>query len=118
MINFIIKVLLKLTGATPAHIINAYNEIKNLDIAFEVMDLRKTEVYKRMRRHLKVLLFFKKYNDVLSIYVSNWDKKHIGRVIWNIIRDHTRYTVSSDGFGSLVRNLILGEKVLATAELC
>ena len=28
MINFIIKVLLKLTGATPAQIINAYNEIK------------------------------------------------------------------------------------------
>lgn len=53
--------------------------------------VRETKMYKRLHRFVKLCLAFRKFDLVLEMY--SYLPASVGRCIWNIVRDETRYVL-------------------------
>lgn len=53
--------------------------------------VRETLLYKRLRRFVKLCLFFKKFELILEHY--EYLPASVGRCIYNVVRDETRYVL-------------------------
>lgn len=56
--------------------------------------VKETEMYKRLKRFIKLALIFRQHELILNGY-QHADEP-TGRCIWNAIRDETKYIISED----------------------
>lgn len=91
IINFVLDVLFvvicNVSRCGFKHLDDAYQE----ELPASPKEVRKTLMYKRLKRFIKISLLFKDFDLILDLYKCL--PASAGRCIWNILRDETRYVL-------------------------
>lgn len=90
MKKVLFKITCKLFKCDTKHLNAAYQAELPLNPAL----VKETEMYKRLKKFIKLALAFRQYELLLEGYQYASDTA--GRCIWNAIRDETKYILSED----------------------
>lgn len=72
-------------------------------------EVRKTLLYKRLKRFVRLSLLFKDYDLILGTYY--FMPASVGRCVWNILRDETKYIIHCKGEKMNCCTFVLGKWV-------
>lgn len=103
--SFIFNLLCNVFRCNYNHLDAAY--VSTGELPASPRALRETLIYKRIKRFVKIATLFKNFDLVLDVYY--YTPSSIGRCVWNVLRDETKYILFSkdDKFGG--STLILGK---------
>lgn len=89
--NFLFNVLCSVFRCSFKYLDDAYQK----DEPVSPKELKRTLMYKRLKRFVKIALLFKNYDLVLDVYyrLPRTVGRSIGRCVWYIIKDETKYNL-------------------------
>lgn len=84
-IDFLFSLLCKIFICDYKHLDDAYQEV----LPASPVLVRETLMYKRIKRFVKLALMFRNYELIMDLY--RLLPSSVGRCVWNILRDETKY---------------------------
>lgn len=87
VLDFVFNLLCNMFHCNFKHLDDAYQK----DEPVSPKELKRTLMYKRLKRFVKICILFKNYDLVLDVYYNL--PRSIGRCVWYIIKDETKYNL-------------------------